>query len=91
MSDLSPASSAYYHPRRPRALRVGDRVRVTTPARRDLGPRPNPNYPGARNYGTVVSLTPDLPYPIEVRCDTPAGSGENYVTELFHEHEVTLL
>lgn len=60
MSDsLSPASSAYYHPRRPRPLRAGDRVRIVG----ELAYRPGTygapgglrrNYLGAGNYGTVV-------------------------------------
>lgn len=52
---LSPASSAYYHPRRPRPIRVGDRVRIVSPG---WGPSPSDdragNYPGSHRYGTVT-------------------------------------
>lgn len=51
-----PTSAAYYHPRRDRPLRVGDRVRIIAPDLRfspEIGAR---NYPGAGNYGTVTAI-----------------------------------
>lgn len=57
MTALSPASSAYYHPRRPRPIRVGDRVRIVAEgwSASPADDRPN-NYPGAHRYGTVLRI-----------------------------------
>lgn len=83
----SPASSAYYHPRRPRPLRIGDRVKLR-PGVNVPVPGDRVNYPGAENYGTVTAVSTGPLPTVWVRADNLPASVEDLP---FYPEEVSLL